>query len=111
MPFLPLPDGVQVEVLHTLFGNPVECTFTFVRHPLVITPTPLTAQLGVFLWWREHILPLLSRDLQWNGLAVTDISVVGGARLVVPFATPILGGRDRKSTRLNSSHVSISYAV
>src|SRR3989442_9771967 len=31
--------------------------------------------------------------------------------VVVPFAPPSVQGLDRKSTRLNSSHVRISYAV
>src|SRR5437868_11093221 len=40
--------------------------------------------------------------IDWPGFAA-----VGGA----DGAAPGLGARDRKSTRLNSSHVSISYAV
>src|SRR5690625_6659668 len=38
---------------------------------------------------------------------------VGGARVVVwfPALEPTLDSGDRKSTRLNSSHVAISYAV
>lgn len=92
MPFLPLPNGLQVEVLHELFGAPVECTFTFITHTSSTPSTVLSAQLAVFLYWRDHVLPLLSRDLLWTGLAVTDLSVEGGERLVVPFTEPILGG-------------------
>src|SRR5207249_10143517 len=45
----------------------------------------------------RRIAPELARDL---------------CAALPPFATRVAkGGRDRKSTRLNSSHVSISYAV
>src|SRR5437899_3564748 len=46
------------------------------------------------------------------GLAFLDAA--GGeqlGRLVLGQRDPILGGVDRKSTRLNSSHLGISYAV
>src|SRR3712207_6967864 len=36
---------------------------------------------------------------------------VGDVALEVPLPAFPLGGRDRKSTRLNSSHANISYAV
>src|SRR5438876_7879707 len=40
-----------------------------------------------------------------------DVEQEGGQRRL-PLPVPLLGsGRDRKSTRLNSSHPSISYAV
>src|SRR5438874_5359512 len=39
----------------------------------------------------------------------TRTSRSDGVRMIVPTAT--FGSRDRKSTRLNSSHVEISYAV
>src|SRR5688572_32523726 len=39
------------------------------------------------------------------------IALRTGAPVVPVFALPIEGGRDRKSTRLNSSHSQISYAV
>src|SRR5438067_3477051 len=45
----------------------------------------------------------------WRGFLV-----IGGLCLLLPFVLMLLlsiGRRDRKSTRLNSSHVSISYAV
>src|SRR3712207_9343718 len=44
-----------------------------------------------------------------------DVAVAGGHRLVAPVHHPRVGvpgaGGDRKSTRLNSSHANISYAV
>src|SRR5207249_7480457 len=52
-----------------------------------------------------------------NNLVVRAAKLLGvpGARITLQKRTPLAaglgGGRDRKSTRLNSSHVSISYAV
>src|SRR5690606_42147093 len=40
-------------------------------------------------------------------LALTPVAVAAGRHL----ADRLFGGKDRKSTRLNSSHVKISYAV
>src|SRR5699024_11530099 len=40
-----------------------------------------------------------------------DGKTVAAVDCLVPGIGEIVGGRDRKSTRLNSSHVSISYAV
>src|SRR5437870_8193201 len=45
----------------------------------------------------------------WNVAPTTE--VVAAIKHVRPDITVILGGPDRKSTRLNSSHVAISYAV
>src|SRR5699024_12027290 len=48
-----------------------------------------------------------------DGLDTADVGVSGGDRVRFSIARAILSERriDRKSTRLNSSHVSISYAV
>src|SRR5437899_6203955 len=39
------------------------------------------------------------------------VEVVGGATVSLTFPTCIVKSRDRKSTRLNSSHLGTSYAV
>src|SRR3712207_8913582 len=50
-----------------------------------------------------------------GGYGGGDRRLPGGARAlhqrVRPALLPLRGGRDRKSTRLNSSHANISYAV
>src|SRR5207253_4325330 len=46
-----------------------------------------------------------------NVLVVEDVSTTGGSPLTAVEALREAGARDRKSTRLNSSHVAISYAV
>src|SRR5690349_22700121 len=48
--------------------------------------------------------------LQRTDAALTKLPKVSGSGAAQPHMTPALS-RDRKSTRLNSSHVEISYAV
>src|SRR5207249_10106485 len=53
------------------------------------------------VWWRElQILLVAYSGMRWGEMAALTADRVDGTRR-----------RDRKSTRLNSSHVSISYAV
>lgn len=92
MPFVPLPNGLLVECIHLLYGVPCECTFTLIKRPLVVEPTPQSAQLAVFQYWTQDILPLLSTDLLFSSMRMTDISVVGGQSLTVQLPTPIPGG-------------------
>src|SRR5437870_9733142 len=58
------------------------------------------------------------RTVRFIGGLMSDFGAVGGEIYEVPMAggtpvslTPGFRGSDRKSTRLNSSHVAISYAV
>src|SRR5690349_22059031 len=55
----------------------------------------------------------LRRDLAWIGILGHAVVVTLRAVLIYGEAGGLSGppGRDRKSTRLNSSHVEISYAV
>src|SRR3712207_7518884 len=54
--------------------------------------------------------PILERPRRAIGIG--DLLVAGGhAAEADPVLAPIVGRRDRKSTRLNSSHANISYAV
>src|SRR5207249_7100517 len=62
--------------------------------------------------------PVRAADLAFMGVLALGLALlfVGGQRHFATAPDPFLGnvlaaGRDRKSTRLNSSHVSISYAV
>src|SRR5579885_3484563 len=50
----------------------------------------------------DHLAALSERGIDQIDLVVCNL---------YPFAQAVEGGGDRKSTRLNSSHVSISYAV
>src|SRR5207249_8684736 len=54
--------------------------------------------------WRQHLVELFGRHPPDGGLPVNEF-------LLLHFDGETDGGQDRKSTRLNSSHVSISYAV
>ena len=45
------------------------------------------------------------------GLNMDSTPIIIGAMLISPLMKPIIGIGDRKSTRLNSSHQTISYAV
>src|SRR5438067_8726102 len=78
--------------------------------PLAL-PTPGTATAEFYTLSLHDALPI-SADLEGRArraeaaaLAVAGVTKSGGAS-----ASASIGG-DRKSTRLNSSHVSISYAV
>src|SRR2546430_12323432 len=58
-------------------------------------------------WNRECILYIWS----WRHFATFDSSSETTSRTVSPIEKGLLGFLDRKSTRLNSSHSQISYAV
>src|SRR5437868_9046634 len=66
----------------------------------VISPEPLQAFLGGL----QHPAPRQAGAVR---IVAHRVRKLGGEHP----ALPIVGNRDRKSTRLNSSHVSISYAV
>src|SRR5690349_23435805 len=60
---------------------------------------------------RRHVLRLVDDDVR-EGAVVGVEGLPGRAVAVGEGRDPVLGGEgDRKSTRLNSSHVEISYAV
>src|SRR2546426_9258498 len=50
-------------------------------------------------------------DEEGRPAALGDVRRASGARTRAPSARAAVGGRDRKSTHLNSSHLVISYAV
>src|SRR5690606_41917132 len=57
---------------------------------------------------RDHLLIRRSSDPGGRGVALARVTRPDGP---ATGRAPGLGARDRKSTRLNSSHVKISYAV
>src|SRR5438067_9731783 len=76
--------------------------FLMLRHPPISTLFPYTTL------FRSHPRTALSCELE---LLVPNLDRRAGARTRRLQRTLELFVRDRKSTRLNSSHVSISYAV
>src|SRR3712207_8697568 len=74
-----------------------------IRRPPRSTLFPYTT---LFRSLTAHLGP---RDL--HAAALADDALVADALVLAAVALPVLGGTDRKSTRLNSSHANISYAV
>src|SRR5205085_11506843 len=68
-------------------------------------------------WPKGMFRPFAFGGIGWTHYSIARSSTTGTAVLhgddvgTVPFGAGIAGPRDRKSTRLNSSHSQISYAV
>lgn len=88
MPFVPLPDGAQVELVHVLDGSVCEVVFVFQKRALG-PPIPLPA-LGALIsnWWRTQVLPNLSVHMSYLRYRVTDISFFGAIPLQVDIIPP-----------------------
>src|SRR5699024_11550327 len=71
-----------------------------------------TCALPILLLIGAHEKPIKSHELS-EKLLVSDsyLKKITRQLVVAGFITSMANKRDRKSTRLNSSHVSISYAV
>src|SRR5690606_40883122 len=74
-----------------------------------------TCFLGTAFVWSTEIATWLNNGRHNNDyvlyVRLFALFLVADALAVIPFAQLRAQGRDRKSTRLNSSHVKISYAV
>src|SRR5207249_5327844 len=68
---------------------------------------PTDVELSAENVFQPDVFVILNAGLE----KVKELRVVGAPDLVVEIASPSTAIQDRKSTRLNSSHVSISYAV
>src|SRR5207249_11349333 len=101
------------------------CSAGFFSHVPVSTPlSPLSLHDALPILHRDRVVELLAR-LEGRGgrggseqqihAAIEDVAeILGDERahlLGLAVIRVIVARRDRKSTRLNSSHVSISYAV
>jgi len=63
-PFVPLPDGAQVDVLYSLDGKIVENRLWFVsRQPPITQSTLDDLTIGVGELFRDQLMPFLSNDL------------------------------------------------
>src|SRR5205814_6550043 len=84
-----------------------------------LAPQPRAAAHAVFI--RDDLNVRLKLELELVGIAAADVEPVkirqdaqilnGALHAAVPALLADLLARDRKSTRLNSSHLGISYAV
>src|SRR5690625_6347011 len=79
-----------------------------------IDPLSLHDALPILLW--EHStnyigLVVNNKVRMLSGMVLTPMMNRGSNSLVHCFGSLIVSRQDRKSTRLNSSHVAISYAV
>src|SRR5689334_23938355 len=70
-----------------------------IRRPPRSTLFPYTT---LFRSWNTSISAVTGNTTQWTNWQLVDVA---------PGASALAIGEDRKSTRLNSSHSSISYAV
>lgn len=72
-PFVPLANGAQVEFIHTLLGEVVECRLWFVSRFVPIDNILLPAlAAGASAWWRTDVLPYLAVELQLTQTVATD---------------------------------------
>src|SRR5688572_31188572 len=86
----------------------------------ITTPRFATIYRGALDWAQELHFPVIVKPPQEDAsVGLTSASVVHDLKqlleqmdaLQTEFASPVLVEEDRKSTRLNSSHSQISYAV
>src|SRR3712207_7618301 len=84
-----------------------------IRRPPRSTLFPYTTlfRSGVALLARTAAGDMYPPERRARGIALVLFGAVFGAILGPLVFSPLLSGRDRKSTRLNSSHANISYAV
>src|SRR5690625_6526821 len=95
--------------------------FTFLLSVSTTRPPPISTLFPYTTLFRSALLPHGLRQQPVQAVALIGYEAVEGRRGVVAIAgherSPVLlrchriGSGDRKSTRLNSSHVAISYAV
>lgn len=106
-PFVPLADGVQVEIVGILFGETVENRFWVKTRFTPLDSSELQPLAdGVSGWYIDRILPLLSDDLQHVLVRTTDWTAFPS-----PFVTQnVTGGYGGTSGGSLSANVSVRVA-
>src|SRR5690606_40584212 len=99
-PTLPLPPRPPLFPYTPLFRSPPSGSVSPLRAPL---PSPLPGG-------QVPVDPLVGPGAA-DGVVLVVLRVVGPVQGALHVAAGLLEHVDRKSTRLNSSHVKISYAV
>src|SRR5699024_12804258 len=75
-------------------------------------PIWMEAALETDSYGKDRMVAVLHGDCLDEARNVADmVKELGFTNVVINDVSPSIGTQDRKSTRLNSSHVSISYAV
>lgn len=92
MPDISPPDGLSVEVLFSLFGQPSECRHWFIPRPHFGEPTLESAATAVAQYWAEDMMPLLSDQLTFVGVIVKAPTLSPPQQLRIDFPTPFQGG-------------------
>src|SRR2546428_5113998 len=123
------PSAIVIAVVSTYTGSNQRCGSIAAAppSPLCNTPRPADALIrtGWFggrsakkLWRESSRYPLYTNATELAIRAASPGvgsqswgSTPGGTRAATEYRSPRLGAEDRKSTRLNSSHDQISYAV
>src|SRR5690625_5477593 len=108
---------VDAEAVAALLGGAAMVHIPSALHELAIdhapSPAPRMDERGVTREYLDHLARVSARAQAEAGCDA--LVFVPGARevdeLVARISRQVEGTEDRKSTRLNSSHVAISYAV
>src|SRR5437667_6680258 len=101
---LPRVNDIAVGIALFLFGTGLAF---FLGKPYIQPSAPRLPHLALG-WWSSS--PQIRVALEINALFVAGIVLALALRFILASTMPATN-RDRKSTRLNSSHITISYAV
>src|SRR5207249_11512928 len=109
------PPGLDYRIVFDTTGFTRE-SIRAVVHTLIEAMSLVVLVVVLFLQtWRASIIPLLAVPVSLIGtfaaMAAMGFSLNNLSLFGLVLAIGIVVDEDRKSTRLNSSHVSISYAV
>lgn len=92
MPFLPVADGIQVELVHVLDGSTCETAPTFLDRTPGGGGSGLELGSAVDEWWTSRVLPYLSVSLTYTRYLVRSLATASGPVTRVDKAPPPTGG-------------------